>query len=49
MSGCVRSFGLKAAGIGSRRMVIGIEHGKGGKIAMLSAQLLSILRSDWLY
>jgi len=40
---------IKIADIDSRRMVIRIEHGKGGKdrYVMLSAQLLAILRSYW--
>ena len=42
-------IGIKIADIDSRRMVIRIEHGKGGKdrYVMLSAQLLAILRSYW--
>ena len=41
--------GIKIADIDSLRMVILIEHGKGGKdrYVMLSAQLLGILRSYW--
>jgi integrase/recombinase XerD len=41
--------GIKIADIDSRRMVIRIEHGKGGKdrYVMLSEQLLAILRSYW--
>lgn len=41
--------GLKVADIDSRRMVVRIEHGKGGKdrYVMLSAQLLAILRTYW--
>jgi len=41
--------GIRVENIDSRRMVIGIEHGKGGKerYAMLSEQLLAILRSYW--
>jgi site-specific recombinase XerD len=40
---------LKVADIDSGRMVIRVEHGKGGKdrYAMLSAQLLTILRGYW--
>lgn len=40
---------LEVADIDSDRMVIRIEHGKGGKdrYAMLSAQLLQILRAYW--
>ncbi len=40
---------LKLADIDSGRMVIRVEHGKGGKdrTAMLSAQLLTILRGYW--
>jgi integrase/recombinase XerD len=43
------AVGLKIADIDSRRMVIRIEHGKGGKdrYVMLSAQLLGILRTYW--
>ena len=43
------TVGLKVANIDSGRMVIRIEHGKGGKdrYVMLSAQLLAILRSYW--
>jgi site-specific recombinase XerD len=42
-------IGVKIADIDSGRMVIRIEHGKGGKdrYVMLSAQLLAILRSYW--
>ncbi len=42
-------IGLKAADIDSDRMVIRIEHGKGGKerYVMLSEQLRGILRSYW--
>ena len=41
--------GLKATDIDSGRMVIRIEHGKGGKerYVTLSEQLLGILRSYW--
>jgi site-specific recombinase XerD len=41
--------GLKVGNIDSRRMVIRVEHGKGGKdrYVMLSAQLLAILRTYW--
>jgi integrase/recombinase XerD len=40
---------LKLTDIDSRRMVIRVEHGKGGKdrYAMLSRQLLTILRGYW--
>ena len=40
---------LKVADVDSRRMVLRIEQGKGGKdrTAMLSARLLAILRSYW--
>lgn len=43
------AVGLKVADIDSGRMVIRVEHGKGGKdrYVMLSAQLLSILRTYW--
>jgi site-specific recombinase XerD len=42
-------IGIKIADIDSSRMVILIEHGKGGKdrYVMLSPQLLAILRSYW--
>ena len=42
-------IGIKIADIDSQRMVIRIDHGKGGKdrYVMLSAQLLAILRSYW--
>jgi integrase len=41
--------GLRIADIDSGRMMIRIEHGKGGKerYVMLSAQLLAILRTYW--
>jgi len=41
--------GLKVGNIDSRRMVIRVEHGKGGKdrYVMLSARLLAILRTYW--
>jgi integrase/recombinase XerD len=40
---------LKVANVDSSRMVIRVEHGKGGRdrYVMLSAQLLSILRTYW--
>ena len=43
------AVGLKVGDIDSGRMVIRIEHGKGGKdrTVMLSAQLLAILRTYW--
>jgi site-specific recombinase XerD len=43
------TVGLKLASIDSSRMVIRVEHGKGGKdrYVMLSAQLLKILRIYW--
>jgi site-specific recombinase XerD len=43
------AVGLKLADIDSGRMVIRVEHGKGGKdrYVMLSAQLLDILRTYW--
>src|SRR5712671_5171216 len=43
------AVGLKAGDIDSGRMVIRVEHGKGGKdrYVMLSAQLLGILRTYW--
>jgi integrase/recombinase XerD len=42
-------IGVKVENIDSRRMVIRIEHGKGGKerYVMLSKQLLAILRAYW--
>jgi site-specific recombinase XerD len=42
-------IGVKVENIDSRRMVIRIEHGKGGKerYVMLSEQLLAILRAYW--
>jgi site-specific recombinase XerD len=41
--------GIKVQNVDSRRMVIRIEHGKGGKdrYVMLSRQLLAILRAYW--
>ena len=41
--------GIKVANIDSSRMVIRVEHGKGGKdrYVMLSPQLLTILRTYW--
>ena len=41
--------GLKIGDVDSSRMVIRVEHGKGGKdrYVMLSAQLLAILRTYW--
>ena len=41
--------GLRVGDVDSSRMVIRIEHGKGGKdrYVMLSAQLLAILRTYW--
>jgi site-specific recombinase XerD len=44
-----KAVGLKVADIDSGRMVIRVEHGKGGKdrYVMLSAQLLGILRTYW--
>jgi len=43
------AVGLKIADIDSGRMVIRVEHGKGGKdrYVMLSTQLLGILRTYW--
>ncbi len=43
------AVGLRLADIDSGRMVIRVEHGKGGKdrYVMLSAQLLGILRTYW--
>lgn len=43
------AVGLKVGDIDSGRMVIGVEHGKGGKdrTVMLSVQLLVILRTYW--
>ena len=43
------AVGLKVGNIDSSRMVIRVEHGKGGKdrYVMLSAQLLRILRTYW--
>jgi integrase/recombinase XerD len=43
------TVGLKIAAVDSGRMVIRVEHGKGGKdrYVMLSAQLLGILRTYW--
>jgi len=43
------AVGLKVCDIDSGRMVIRVEHGKGGKdrYVMLSAQLLAILRTYW--
>ena len=43
------AVGLKVGDIDSDRMVIRVEHGKGGKdrTVMLSAQLLGILRTYW--
>ena len=43
------AVGLKLADIDSGRMVIRVEHGKGGKdrYVMLSTQLLGILRTYW--
>ena len=43
------AVGVRVANIDSGRMMIRIEHGKGGKdrYVMLSAQLLAILRTYW--
>jgi integrase/recombinase XerD len=43
------AIGVKVENVDSRRMVIRIEHGKGGKdrYVMLSGQLLAILRTYW--
>lgn len=43
------TVGLRLADIDSKRMVMRVEHGKGGKdrYVMLSAQLLNILRTYW--
>jgi integrase/recombinase XerD len=43
------AVGLKVVNVDSGRMVIRVEHGKGGKdrYVMLSAQLLGILRTYW--
>ncbi|MDB5408998.1 MAG: integrase [Rhodospirillales bacterium] len=43
------AIGLKVSDVDSGRMVIRVEHGKGGKdrYVMLSAQLLGILRTYW--
>jgi site-specific recombinase XerD len=43
------AVGLKLCDIDSQRMVMRVEHGKGGKdrYVMLSAQLLGILRTYW--
>ena len=43
------AVGLRVGDIDSKRMVIRVEHGKGGKdrYVMLSAQLLGILRTYW--
>jgi site-specific recombinase XerD len=43
------AVGLKIGDIDSSRMVMRVEHGKGGKdrYVMLSAQLLAILRTYW--
>jgi integrase len=43
------AVGIKLADIDGERMVIRVEHGKGGKdrYVMLSAQLLGVLRTYW--
>ena len=43
------AVGLKVGDVDSARMVIRVEHGKGGKdrYVMLSTQLLGILRTYW--
>ena len=47
--GCARVAALKVGDIDSSRMVIRVEHGKGGKdrYVVLSPQLLRILRAYW--